>query len=141
MRYSIATFLIAASLYAQSEKPALDVRTYEKAHWGFTLTLPKSWNVYREVDAPEEFRVSFGMPKIWSEKENTHIENAVSVSIYRSETLKTVDDVVRLEQARIADILLNRRNNGGRTIFLFALLPFFLGHDENEVWDLHIGGS
>ena len=113
MRYFISTCLIAglmaASLYAQSEKPALDVRAYEKDHWGFTLAVPESWNVYREVDVPDEFRVSFGMPKIWSEKENTRIENAVSVSVYRSEMLKTVDDVVRLELARIADILLNKK--------------------------------
>ena len=100
---------MAASLYAQSVKPALNVRAYEREHWGFTLAVPESWNVYLEADVPEEFRVSFGMPKTWCEEAKTHIENAVSVSVYGSETVKTVDDVVRLERARIADILLGRK--------------------------------
>jgi len=72
--------------------------------------LPKSWNVYREVDAPDKFLASFGLPKIWSEKEKTRIENAVAISVYRREGLKSLNDVVRLENARVADILLSRKS-------------------------------
>ena len=78
---------IAAPLYGQVDKADRGVRAYDRSHWGFRLRLPETWNVYREVDVPEEFRVSFGMPKIWSERENSHIENAVSVSVYQSESL------------------------------------------------------
>ncbi len=112
MRSLIALSLVAGvmvvTLRAQSEESGLDVRTYEKGHWGFTSAIPDSWTVYREADVPEEFRVSFGMPKVWSEKEKQHIENSVSISVYRMDSLKNTEDVARLEHERTADILVVR---------------------------------
>ena len=105
-----ASFCVSASLRGQPDESALVERIYEKEHWGFRVSLPTAWQVHREVDVPDEFRVSFGLPKIWSEKEKARIENAVSISVYRKEAVKNVNDVVRLESERIADILLSKKD-------------------------------
>lgn len=112
MRYSIPTclmiVLLTASLTAQTVESHQST-DYRKDHWGFALTLPPSWKVHREADVPEQFLASFGMPKIWSQQEKANIENAVSISVLSSKTVKSLADVVRHEEARIADILLEKK--------------------------------
>ena len=61
------------------------------------------------MDVPEEFRAAFGMPKIWSEKEQARIENAVSIMAYRKKTIGSVEDMARHEEARVKDILLSKK--------------------------------
>lgn len=104
VRWILILFLLLAAT------PALPASgsTYAKPEFGFVAQVPDGWQIYAERENDDQFIVSFGLPSVWSEVEQQDIENAVSVTAYRRDTLDELSDLVEFETQRVADILVSR---------------------------------
>lgn len=82
---------------------------YSKPDFGFVATVPDDWHVYAERKDEGRFIVSFALPLVWSEIEKKKIENDVSVTVYRRIDFSSLEQVVKYEERRVADMLVSRK--------------------------------
>jgi hypothetical protein len=99
----LALLLVLISGASQAGEGQL--KDYSLLEFGCRVQIPSDWIIYREANMGVAVRVSFGLPKVWSDLEAAEIENAVSISAYRRRDLAAIDEVVHCERDRIRDIL------------------------------------
>ncbi len=84
-------------------KSDLDV-TYENVDYSFKASVPIDWKIYREIKNDTLRKSAFidwGIPKIYSEIENTEIENSVSIKAFKSESINNIQDLILNEYLKI----------------------------------------
>jgi hypothetical protein len=82
-------------------------REYSMPECGYRVQIPSDWTVYKEEKLGVAARVSFGLPTVWGELEGSDIENAVSICAYKRKDIANLEEVVRCERDRVADILVS----------------------------------
>ncbi len=81
---------------------------YQNEKYGFSGKTPDDWHIYAEIKDDSANKIAiidWGLPKVFSESENTYIENAISIIAYKRSDIKNIDDLIKLEFERISDIL------------------------------------
>ncbi|NIS17405.1 MAG: hypothetical protein GWN00_33465, partial [Aliifodinibius sp.] len=81
---------------------------YKSDEYGFSVKVPDDWRIHAEMNDPDEGRmiIDWGMPKVYSELEKTEIENAVSITAYKREEIKDIEDLMEFDFKRVEDITL-----------------------------------
>ena len=81
-----------------------NVNNYSNSIFGYEVSVPKDWNVYREVrndDVKQRTLIDWGLPKIYSEIEDTEIENSVSIRAFKNKDIKSLNELIQNEYLRI----------------------------------------
>ncbi len=95
--YLLVLVSLSVSLFCQTE--------YKNEKYGFSAQVPSDWKVYGELkDDHVHHRaiIDWGMPKVYSELEKHKIENAVTITAYKREDIKNMDDLIQHEYSRIS---------------------------------------
>ncbi len=77
---------------------------YKNEVYGFSVQVPSEWVIYGELKddmANNRSIIDWGMPKVYSELEKTEIENAVTITAYKRDEIKNVEDLIELEYRRL----------------------------------------
>lgn len=93
--------VIAWLLFCIAILPAQD--EYKNDIYGFSFSIPEDWTVYAERrHDPQNNKsiVSFGLPKVFSELEQTAIENAVAITAYKNDKITSLEDLLEFENNR-----------------------------------------
>jgi hypothetical protein len=79
---------------------------YENEKLNFQVQIPSDWTLYGQMidELNNRAIVDWGIPKVYSELENTEIENSVSIRSYWNENIKSVEDLITFEYFRINPI-------------------------------------
>lgn len=85
------------------EQPA----QYVEPSCGYSTVVPLDWSIHSEYSDDTVSRVSFGLPRIWSDLEQQEIENSIAVIAHRRSDLSSVEDVVELEGHRHRHVLIS----------------------------------
>ncbi len=101
--YLLVLVSLSVSLFCQTE--------YKNEEYGFSVEIPDTWRLEAEFkNIPDEKRgiVVWALPGVYSELEKTNIENAISITAYKRDDIKNIQDVLNLELARISFMLESR---------------------------------
>lgn len=98
--------LILTTLQAPSEG---DLRTFSRPRFGFVAKVPADWIVCGVKEDADRLILDFGLPEVWSEREQQKIENSIAITAYRRPEVRSVADVTAIESERVADILVSRQ--------------------------------
>ena len=91
-----AFFLLTLSQYAQSQ--------YKNDIYGFSAIPLSDWKIYAEIkdDTKNKMAViDWGMPEIYSDLEQSKIENAVSITALASEKINSIESLIKTDFERI----------------------------------------
>jgi len=80
---------------------------FESPTFGYSVVIPDDWRLYSKSENDTMTIVSYGLPPIWSEVEQENIENAIAVIAQKLPIIKSAQDVIDLENKRIASILVS----------------------------------
>jgi len=86
-------------------------RTYENRVYGFKVKIPCDWFVYGEIknDTVNNYSiVDWGLPKVYSDIEKTEIENAISITGYKTDKIKNLAELIDFEFDMKKDIITNK---------------------------------
>lgn len=77
---------------------------------GLSADIPRGWTLYGKAKAqdPNRFIYDYGMPKIWSERENQEIENAVAVIL--DQPCDSLAELVAIQEKWTGNRLVSREN-------------------------------
>ncbi len=107
-KFVIAACLVIVVLpYLSAGAAGEGLSEYSKPGFGYSATLPAGWTVHREMESKAAARVSFGLPRVWSELEHQEIENAVAVSAYKRAGVTEVKQLLELEIKRLGSTLIS----------------------------------
>jgi len=101
---TLSFFMIAIFiLFGQSK--------FQNDLYGFGGHVPDDWHVYGEIKddvTNKRAIIDWGLPKVYSELEKTSIENSVSITAYKRPSLKSIDDLTKLEFGRVSRVLVSK---------------------------------
>jgi hypothetical protein len=81
---------------------------FESPTFGYSVVIPDDWRVYSELKSDTMGVVDFSLPPTWSKVEKQDIKNAVSVITFKKSDIKSVQDVVDLEEKRTAKVVVSK---------------------------------
>lgn len=81
---------------------------YPHQNFGFIAQTPEDWHLYGKLQNKDRMILDFGLPKVWSEIEQQDIENSVYIRAYRGPSVKSLMDVIKVENERTSGIVLSR---------------------------------
>ncbi len=70
----------------------------------FSVVIPDNWKLYGQVlndTIRHRAIVDWGIPPIYSEIEKTEIENSISITAYKKDSIRTVDQLIATEYLRL----------------------------------------
>lgn len=83
---------------------ALGQKIYKNTDFGFEGTIPKDWSVHNETVTPNKsyMIIAWGMPKLYSEMEKEEIENSVSITSIKSNSIIDAQDLADKDFKRVS---------------------------------------
>lgn len=103
----VFSIFLWSSFVVSSDNPRA---VYENELFGFRVEESPDWKLYGEEKYNRKLGraiVDYGLPLVWSELEQQHIENAVSIRAYIRPDIRNLDQMVAFEKRRISDILVS----------------------------------
>lgn len=122
-------FLFQNCICAQPVKDPELTRTskYKNELYRFSAVIPETWKLYGEIknDTIDHHAiVGWELPSVYSEREQKDIQNSVSVTAYRIPAVKSVKDLMVLEEMRMGNTIIRMEadpaNNSARIIYYSA---------------------
>jgi hypothetical protein len=106
--YILFCLTIISQTYGQSNKAetikSLNTTAYVNNFYHFSVFVPDDWKLYGQVlndTINHKAIVDWGLPPIHSDAENAEIENSISITAYKKENIKTVDELILSEYLRL----------------------------------------
>jgi hypothetical protein len=103
-QFTTLTFLILTfNLFAQSK--------YQNEKYGYSGQVPNDWTIYAEIKDDTENNssiIDWGLPKVYSKLEKASIENAISITAYKRNDIKNIDDLMKFEFNRVGSRLVSK---------------------------------
>lgn len=117
-----ALVLVSGDAFAQQKK-------YRNETYGFEVTVPEEWQVYTDtIDADTKRAIiDWGLPKVYSELERTEIQNGVSITAYKQEDIKNINDLMAFEMKRLEQIMLTKEMIGQNLAPTYIILSYVGG--------------
>ena len=110
MRTSIILLVAVILFFCPASKADEEqIQVYSLPAFGYRAQVSADWTIHREEKLELVARVSFGLPRVWSDLEGQEIENAVSITAYRRFDITTLQEVIQCELDRIRDILVSSK--------------------------------
>lgn len=78
-------------------------KIYKNEMYRFSATIPSSWKLYGQIinDTINHVAIAdWGLPKVYSELEQTEIENSISIIAYRRRDINSIDELIQFEWTR-----------------------------------------
>lgn len=104
-------FLLTLSLFLITISILFGQTKFQNDLYGFGGQVPDDWHVYGEIKDDvinKRAIIDWGLPKVYSELEKTTIENSVSITAYKRPSLKTIEDLTKIEFGRVANVLVSK---------------------------------
>jgi len=115
------TFAVVVKLLAQTPSAAVTVKEYRNYPFKFILSVPDNWKLYLEFGKDSVAHTALAdweLPKVYSELEKANIANAISVTAYKQQSIGSVEDLIRIELAKMhAEAETDKTNPNARIIY------------------------
>jgi len=118
----IFLLLITKLLFGQTE--------YQNEKYGFSGYTPNDWQIYAEItdDTINNLAIiDWGLPKVYSELEDSFIENAIAIIAYKKQEIKNIDDLIKFELNRISDIFVSKEVIDSSTYIAYNIITVING--------------
>ncbi len=103
---------------------SLKTNNYVNNVYRFSATVPDNWKLYGQVinDSINHRAIAdWGLPKVHSDLENAEIENSVTITAYKKQNIRTVEELILSEYLRVDptkySMEIDSRNKNARLIY------------------------
>lgn len=117
-------FLFFTNARGQAVLNQTEVVNYSNTVYHFAVSVPRNWKLYGEIvnDSIQHFAiVDWGLPEIYSDSEQTNIENSISITAYKLPGINSVAALIKHEYLRINPVTtaleIDPSNENARTIY------------------------
>lgn len=120
-------FLFFTNARGQAILNQTEVVNYSNTVYHFAVSVPGNWKLYGEIvnDSIHHFAiVDWGLPEIYSDSEQTNIENSISITAYQLPGINSVAELIKHEYLRINPVTtaleIDPSNENARIIYSTA---------------------